>query len=81
MLTDSVKLLDGVIEDGVIKSGNAFPGQGKSRKKGQLFYLDTALELLVPGLYVFDGVNWVPASGASAGGSGEGDETDAWMGS
>lgn len=81
MLMDSVKLLDGVIEAGVIESGSALPAQDDiPKKKGQLFYLDIQIEDKAPGLYVFNGVEWVPASGATAGGSGEGDETEAWMG-
>ncbi len=83
MLMDSVKLLDGVIEDGVIQSGNVLPvaqDVNAPKKKGQLFYLDIQVGDKAPGLYVFNGVDWVPSSGASSGGSGEGDETDSWMG-
>lgn len=80
MLMDSLKLLDGTIENGVIQSGDVFPDESEPKKKGQLFYLDKQLEEKAPGLYVFNGAEWVPASGATAGGSGEGDETEAWMG-
>jgi len=51
MLTDSITLLDGAIERGVIEGGLSFP---PSPRAGQLFYL-TQTPL---GLYVFDGGQW-----------------------
>lgn len=64
MLFDSIKMVDGAIDDGVIESGTSFPLIENS-KLGQLFYLSQAVNENIAGLYVFDSINWVAASGGN----------------
>lgn len=82
MLMDSIEITDGDIKSGVIESGSSFPGvgNGKGKKKGQLYYLDTVVGDKAPGLYVFDGANWVPSSGANGSAGESTDESALWMG-
>lgn len=76
MLVDSIKLLDGFIDDGVIETGTSFPPALESRQ-GQLFYLRSG----DVGLYTFDGVEWTkPANSEGGGSSGGGDSSSSWMG-
>lgn len=84
MLADSITITDGAIKAGVIESGAEFPGVGntKSKKKGQLYYLDQKINDKAAGLYVFDGAEWVPSSSDEAASSaGDAiDESALWMG-
>lgn len=83
MLVDSIEITDGDIKSGVIESGSVFPGIGDTRghKKGQLYYLDHQVNDKAPGLYVFDGANWVPSSSDTTASAGDSiDESALWMG-
>lgn len=78
MLIDSVKMLDGDIDDGVIESGDALPDKATA-KKGQVFYLSVADATHAVGLHVFDGTEWVGSAAATQAAS-SADESDIWMG-
>jgi hypothetical protein len=92
MWVDSITLDDGDIKSGVIESGSVFPGNsgnsnGKGKKKGQLFYLDVKVDDKEPGLYVYNGTEWVTSSSLNAGPTDPTpagdtvDESALWMGS
>lgn len=74
MLVDSLKLLDGFIDDGVIETGISLPS-AIGAKQGQLFYLRSGLK----GLYSFNGIEWEMPSGGG-GVAASGDESFSWMG-
>lgn len=74
MLIDSVTLVDGNIDDGVIESAATLPDISTA-KLGQVFYLSAQDGSNGPGLYTFDGTVWKPSSGSTPV-----DETTLWMG-